>query len=82
MGKRLDILPQSLPPRGLNRIQAAAYIGISPSLFDRLILEKRMPKPKLIFARRVWDRQKIDIAFDQINGDNDTEIGDIWNKLE
>ena len=31
-----NILPQSLPPRGLSREQAAAYIGISPSFFDML----------------------------------------------
>ena len=31
------ILPQSLSPRGLSREQAAAYVGISPSLFDALL---------------------------------------------
>ena len=82
MAKGLSVLPESLPPRGLNRVQAAAYIGVSPSLFDRLIREKIMPKPKLIFSRKVWDVKKLDIAFDQINGDNSDEIGDIWSKLE
>ena len=31
-----NVLPQSLAPRGLSREQAAAYVGISPSLFDML----------------------------------------------
>ena len=29
--RRADILPLSLPPRGLSRTEAAAYIGVSPS---------------------------------------------------
>ena len=40
-GKRLDVLPLSLPPRGLSREQSAAYIGVSPSTFDKLVLTMR-----------------------------------------
>jgi hypothetical protein len=29
MPKRPEVLPPSLPPRGLSRIEAAAYIGVS-----------------------------------------------------
>ena len=36
------------PPRGLNREEAARYVGIGTSLFDRLVEEGRMPKPKHI----------------------------------
>jgi predicted DNA-binding transcriptional regulator AlpA len=57
------ILPQSLPPRGLSREQAAAYIGVSPSLFDTLVKEGRMPTPKRINSRTVWDRLGLDAAF-------------------
>ena len=53
------ILPQSLPPRGLSREQAAAYVGISPSLFK----DGRMPAPKRINSRTVWDRLQLDEAF-------------------
>ena len=48
------ILPASLPPRGLSREQAAAYVGISPSLFDTLVQDGRMPAPKRINSRTVW----------------------------
>jgi hypothetical protein len=56
-------LPLSLPPRGINREQAAAYIGVSPSLFDEMVKDARMPLPKIINSRKVWDRQRLDEAF-------------------
>jgi len=56
-------LPQSLPPRGLSREQAAAYVGISPSLFEALVRDGRMPAPKRINSRTIWDRLQLDEAF-------------------
>ncbi|MFG1263630.1 helix-turn-helix transcriptional regulator [Xanthobacter aminoxidans] len=64
-GRRF-ILPPSLAPRGLSRVEAAAYIGVSPSLFDDLVADGRMPKPKLLNARHVWDRLRIDAAFEAL----------------
>jgi excisionase family DNA binding protein len=61
------------PPRGLNREEAARYVGIGTSLFDRLVEEGRMPKPKHIGKRVVWDRLKLDAAFadlDEVAGEN------------
>jgi hypothetical protein len=43
---RADILPQSLAPRGLSRAQAAAYVGISPSLFDEMVADSADARPK------------------------------------
>jgi predicted DNA-binding transcriptional regulator AlpA len=60
---RGDVLPISLAPRGLSRAQAAAYIGISPSLFDKLVADGRMPKPIRINSRTIWDRTKLDESF-------------------
>ena len=59
----VDILPRSLPPRGLNRVQAAAYVGVSPTKFDEMVSDGRMPQPKCIDARRLWDRESIDESF-------------------
>jgi predicted DNA-binding transcriptional regulator AlpA len=58
-----NILPRSLAPRGLSREQAAAYIGVSASLFDTLVKDGRMPGPKRINARTVWDKLQLDAAF-------------------
>jgi predicted DNA-binding transcriptional regulator AlpA len=66
-----NILPQSLAPRGLSREQAAAYVGVSPSLFDILVKDGRMPGPKRINARTVWDRIDVDAAFTALPSNDD-----------
>jgi len=63
-----DQLPPSLPPRGLSRSEAAAYLGISASLFDELVKDRRMPPPKRINSRTVWDRKRLDEAFEALPG--------------
>lgn len=68
---RAPALPPSLPPRGLSRTEAAAYIGVSPTLFDELVRDGRMPKAKRINARAVWDRHHVDRAFDAISDNQD-----------
>jgi predicted DNA-binding transcriptional regulator AlpA len=56
-------LPLSLAPRGLSRVQAAEYIGIGVTKFDEMVADGRMPRPKRIDSRKVWDRIKLDEAF-------------------
>ena len=73
-----NVLPLSLPPRGLSREQAAAYVGISPSLFDMLIKDGRMPGPKRINSRVVWDRLKLDAAFEALADTADGSTDDEW----
>ncbi|TIO10165.1 MAG: hypothetical protein E5X88_06685 [Mesorhizobium sp.] len=53
----------SYPPRGLARVEAARYVGIGPTLFDEMVADRRMPKPKRINSRAIWDRVELDIAF-------------------
>ena len=61
-----QIMPLNLAPRGLRREFAARYVGISPTTFDQMVGDGRMPKPKVIGAARVWDRQALDMAFEQL----------------
>ena len=63
---RSAILPVSCPPRGLSRAGSAAYVGVSPSLFDEMVKDGRMPQPKLINSRTVWDRHELDGAFEAL----------------
>ena len=70
--------PVALPPRtrdgprrGLRRTEAALYVGVSPSKFDELVKDGRMPKPKRLDSCVVWDLRQLDLAFDAINGDDD-----------
>lgn len=78
--KRGDSLPRSLPPIGLSREMAADFICVSPSKFDQMVADCRMPKPKKIDARRVWDRNKVERAFLALpsDGDEDEEVNDKW----
>ena len=61
----------ALEPRGLNRVQAAAYVGVSPTLFDEMVEDGRMPQPKKINSRSVWDRRRLDEAFEALPNKDD-----------
>ena len=56
-------------PRGLSRAGAAAYIGTGTTKFDGMVSDGRMPNPKRIDGRTVWDIRKLDEAFDALPGD-------------
>lgn len=47
----LAVLPPSR--RGLSRVLAAGYIGVSATKFDEMVADGRMPKPKKIDARKI-----------------------------
>jgi hypothetical protein len=46
------------------------YIGISPSKFDELVADGRMPGPVRVDSRKVWDIRQLDLAFDALASDN------------
>jgi predicted DNA-binding transcriptional regulator AlpA len=51
---------------GLSRAEAAEYIGVGISLFDEMVADGRMPKPKLINSRKVWHRERVAEAFAEL----------------
>ena len=66
--------------RGFNRKRAAHYIGISPSLFDMMVKDGRMPSPKRINSRLVWDRQSLDEAFEALP-DEQSANANPWDEV-
>lgn len=64
--EKTPALPAGVRPRGLSRTAAAAYIGVSPSLFDEMVADGRMPKPKMANTRNIWDAVALDYAFDDL----------------
>lgn len=66
-----SVLPPSLPPRLLSRVEAAEYVGVSPTLFDALVRERTMPPPKRLHARVLWDRLRLDQAVAALPDDDD-----------
>lgn len=79
-GPRRALLPANLPPRGLSRVEAAAYIGVGATLFDEMVRDGRMPAPKRINGRVVWDRHRLDKAFEALP-DEDERADDVWDKV-
>ena len=71
MTRPVDILPPSLAPRGLSRVQSAAYVGVSPTLFDAMVNDGTMPGPKRYHTRTIWDRASLDEAFAALPGDGE-----------
>lgn len=53
-------------PRGLSRDEAARYVGVGPTKFDEMVSDGRMPRPKRVDARVVWDRIRLDAAFAEL----------------
>ena len=55
-----------VPRRGLSRVESAIYVGISPGKFDEMVQDGRMPQPRRIDGRKVWDVHELDLYFDEL----------------
>lgn len=55
--------PIAYPPRGMSRDEAARYVGVGTTKFDEMVADGRMPKPKKIDGRVIWDRLRVEAAF-------------------
>lgn len=72
-------MPPTLAPRGLQREAAAGYVGISSSKFDEMVHDGRMPRPKVIDRRKVWDRNALDRAFEALPDDGPEQPANDWD---
>jgi hypothetical protein len=54
------------------------YIGTSASMFDAMVKDGRMPQPKLINSKPVWDRFALDAAFEALP---DRDHGNPWDEV-
>lgn len=54
------------PRRGLRRDEAAGYVGVSPSKFNGLVDDGRMPAPRILDGCVIWDVLELDAAFDEL----------------
>ncbi len=72
---------------GLSREQAAAYVGVSPSLFDKAVDAGTLPRPRSIGARNIWDTEELAASFraipHRVNDENErepeTSKGNAWD---
>jgi predicted DNA-binding transcriptional regulator AlpA len=73
-----ELRSKSQPRRGLRRVEAAIYIGISPTKFDEMVEDGRMPRPKRIDGAVVWDQRRLDLAFEALP-DEGGDAGNPWD---
>jgi predicted DNA-binding transcriptional regulator AlpA len=79
---RHDALPPNLPPRGLSRPEAAAYVGVGVTKFDEMVEDGRMPPPKCIDNRKVWDLRALDRAFDALPAETAASADNAWRDVD
>jgi excisionase family DNA binding protein len=65
--------------RGLSRVEAAGYVGVSPSTFDKMVSAREMPAPKRIGSRTIWDVRALDLAFDALPSDDSSPENNDWD---
>jgi hypothetical protein len=66
-------------PRGLRRVDAARYLGISPSHFDTQRKAGVIPEPRAMLGVLLWDRRDLDRLFDGVQPDHDNN--DYWDRV-
>ena len=90
-GVARQALPPTLAPRLIGRDAAAAYVGVSPNTFDKMIADGLMPNPRRLTERRLaWDMRQLDTAIDRLpidgvadgNADTDTTDDHSWDDID
>lgn len=68
-------MTQAAPRIGLNREEAAASVGVSPNVFDRMVTAGELPKPhrSKVSKRLIWHISELSAAIrDMDTGDLET----------
>lgn len=78
MSRIPDVL--AYPPRGMSREEAARYIGVGTTKFDEMVSDRRMPRPKRVDGRVLWDRIAIDAAFSDLPSESENKIDAILSR--
>jgi hypothetical protein len=55
-----------IPRRGLSRVEAAAYVGVSPSKLDELRKSHRIGPPKVLDGRLIFTVERLDEFLDAL----------------
>jgi predicted DNA-binding transcriptional regulator AlpA len=79
---RYEALPPGVLPFAVSREAAAALIGISPSKFDMLVSDGRMPQPRELDSRVLWDVEEVRAAWRALprRGELAQDVGSAWDK--
>lgn len=72
----------SIQPRGFNRVDAALYLGVSGSHFDKHRKTGMVPPPKTILSVERWDRADLDSLFDAAAVNDNQPEDNTWAHLD
>jgi hypothetical protein len=75
---RMDVMPLLPVVFGLGEVEAAAAIGVSASKFRSLVKDGRMPSPRRLDGRTIWDVDELRAAFKALPHDGEREEADSW----
>ena len=80
--RRRSNLLLSLAPLGLSRVVASEFVGVGVTKFDLMVEDGRMPKPRRIDGRKVWDRRQLEEAFAELPIEGgDRESPNPWDSV-
>ena len=68
MNRRPPARATTQPRRGLDRDEAAIYVGVTLATFDQMVTDGRLPEPVDLDGELVWDLVQLDRAMDRLMG--------------
>lgn len=80
MTKRSDIAARLPVVLGLPEAEAAASIGVSVTFFRAMVEDGRMPQPRMLNSRRIYDVDDLRIAFKSLPSEGDLHH-DKWSAV-
>ena len=65
--------------RGLARVDAAIYVGVGLTKFDEMVADGRMPPPRRVDGRKIWDVRELDASFEDLPHDQNPAPTNSWD---
>lgn len=78
--QRENCLPEGALPLGLSRVQAAVFVGVSPTTFDQMVENGSMPKAFRVGSRAIWSRRRVEEYFAAL--DKEDAVDDAYARQE
>lgn len=75
-----DHLPPGIVPFAVCREAAAALIGVSAAFFDRLVKDGRMPQPREVESRVLWDSEEVRVAWRSLPRRGQRSTANPWDE--
>ena len=67
-------------PLGLSLAEAAAYVGVGQTTFREMVEDGRMPHPRVVGRRRVFDSEEVRLAFKNLPVDGEIVADNPWDE--